>query len=241
MTGTTVALVGAGPGDLELVTLRAESLLKGAAIVVTDAAVSPVAWALAPQAEEVVVPDDRPAVAVLLAAASRGRGTVVRLYAGDPWLHPAHGIELSALHRAGITTEAVAGVAIEVAVPAMAGIPVHVRQLAVVCTIGPVEALPAAADPARTLIVRSRDVAAAARALASTGASVLTAAIVPVPTGAAVRAGTEAERAGGVVRGSLAEVGDRHGSTGPCVLVVGAVAGCGAVDERSQSSGGGRR
>ncbi|MEO5680618.1 MAG: hypothetical protein ABIS47_13215 [Acidimicrobiales bacterium] len=52
--------------------------------------------------------------------------------------------------------------------------------------------------------------------------------------------GTEAKRPGGVVRGSLAEVGERQGPSGPCVLVVGAVAGCGAVDERPQSSGGGR-
>ncbi|MEO5680697.1 MAG: SAM-dependent methyltransferase, partial [Acidimicrobiales bacterium] len=203
-----MALVGAGPGDVELVTLRAEGLLGVAAIVVTDAAVAPLAWALAPQAEVVVVPDDRPAAAALLTAATGGRGTVVRVYAGDPWLHPAHGIELSALRHAGITTEAVAGVAIEVAVPALAGIPVHVRQLAVVCTIGPVEAMPAAADPARTLLVRSGDAAAAARALAPTGASALPAAVVPVPDGggpagrpdAAANAATVAA-AGGAARG----------------------------------------
>ena len=168
MTGH-VALVGAGPGDPELLTLRAEAVLAAAARVVTDAAVSGLARRFAPGAEVVVVPDGVPAVAVLLAAASRGDLNVVRLYAGDPWLHPAHGEELAALRDAGVATEAVAGVAIEVAVPALAGIALHVRHLAVVCTLGPAELVTPPVDPGRTVVASCGDGAAAASQLVARG------------------------------------------------------------------------
>jgi len=208
-----VALVGAGPGDVDLLTLRAEAVLAQAAIVVTDASVQHLARRCAPRAEVAVVPDGRSGVPVLLAAA-RGAGerSVARLYAGDPWLHPAHDAERVALHQARIATEPVAGVAIEVAVPAMAGIAVHVRHLAVACTIGPVEAMPPGTDQARTLVVPTEDGGSAARMLAAAGAAHLPAAFVPV-------AGPDA------VLGALIDLGHVVAPTGPCLLVVGAVVG----------------
>jgi siroheme synthase len=183
----TVSLVGAGPGDPDLVTLRAEALLAEAATVVADAGVVHLAAAFAPRATIIVVPDRTPAVDALLAAARDRQSTLVRLYTGDTWLHPAHGPESSALRAAGIEYEAVAGVAVEVALPALAGIPVHVRQLAVACTIADDGGAPPATDPARTLVVAAPDLRAAARSMAATGDPSLPAAAIEA-TGATTRA-----------------------------------------------------
>lgn len=212
VTGPRVALVGAGPGDPDLMTLQAEAVLVTAAIVVSDAAVQDLARGFAPMAEVVVVAKGEPAVSVLLAAVSSPAQRVVRLYAGDPWLHAAHGQELAALNRAGITTEAIPGVAIEVAVPARAGIALHVRHLAVACTLGSAEAMPAPVDPARTLVISSGDGAAAARGLVARGGQDLPAAVLPI------------DGRPGEVRGTLGELAAGAGDAGPSLLVVGAVA-----------------
>lgn len=228
-----VALVGAGPGDPDLLTVRAEALLAVATTVVTDAVVRGLAQRFAARADVVVVPDGRPAEAAVLAAAKGPHGSVVRLYAGDPWLHPAHDDEVAALGRAGIGTDAVAGVALEVAVPAQAGIAVHVRHLAVTCTFGSVEAVPPPADRGRTLVVSAPDGAAAARRLVAAGGRAdLPAAILPIGPGTPVR-------------GPLGEVTGAAGSGGPpdapqpaaALLVVGAVAAAGvAPADRDQGA-----
>lgn len=210
MSTPRVALVGAGPGDPELLTLRAEGVLSAAAIVVSDAAAQGLARGFAPRAELVVVADGRPAVPQLLSAVAGGRD-VVRLYAGDPWLSPAHGEELSALKRAGVATEAIPGVATEVAVPARAGIAVNVRHLAFACTLGSAEEMPTSADPARTLLVPCEDGAAAARLLAARGGRRVPAAILPLDDGPDEARGALGDLAGGA-------------SSGPSLLVVGAVA-----------------
>ena len=210
MSGRRVVLVGAGPGDPELVTLRAETELAAAVVVVGDAALARLVERFAPQAEVELVADGVPAPSVLLGAWSGTAGRVVRLYAGDPWLHPAHDAERAALHRAGIATDAVAGVAIEVAVPAQAGIAVHVRHLAVACTLAPEEAAPTPTDPARTLVISCRDGAAAARRVAANGAAGLPAAVLPLDGGTAASSSRLCD---------LTDTG-----TGPALLVVGAVA-----------------
>ncbi len=180
-TGPVVSLVGAGPGDADLLTLRAEELLAAAGTVVTDAAVAHLAAACALGATVVIVADRLPAVDVLLAA----RPTpVVRLYSGDAWLHPAHGPEADALTAAGVPFEAVAGVASEIALPALAGIPVHVRHLAVACTIADGTDAPPATDPARTLVVVTADLHDAARAMAANGDPELPAAAFEATGGA---------------------------------------------------------
>ncbi len=236
MTGPRVALVGAGPGDPDLMTLRAEAVLATAATVVSDAAVQDLARGFAPKAEVVVVGDGEPAVSVLVAAVSGPARSVVRLYAGDPWLHAAHSQELAALNRAGITTEAIAGVAIEVAVPNRAGIALHVRHLAIACTLGSAEAVPAPADPARTLVISCGDGAAAARGLVARGGQNLPAAVLPIDGGP------------GEVRGTLGELAAGAGGAGQSLLVVGAVAAStpaapgasGGDVERGQRAGGHR-
>ncbi len=155
-----VGLVGGGPGDPDLLTRRAEALLSAAATVVVDAGILHLALEFAPDATVVAVSNRAAAVDVLLGAAR----PVVRLYTGDTWLHPAHGTEAAALAQAGIPYEAVAGVATEIALPALAGIAVHVRQLAIACTIADVGDAPAATDAARTLVLVAHDLRAAASA-----------------------------------------------------------------------------
>ncbi len=205
----TVFLVGAGPGDPGLLTLRAESLLRGAATVVADAAVAHLAAELAPGAEVVRVADRVAAVGTLLDAAQRSR-PVVRLYTGDPWLHPGHAAEAEALAGAGVEVESVAGVAVEVAVPAGAGIAVHVRHLAVTCTFADAATAPPPVDAARTLVVVTDDVLATARSLAALGEPSLPAA--GLVCGRPPRRGT---------LGGLEADGLKMG--GPGLVVVGAV------------------
>lgn len=171
----TVFLVGAGPGDPGLLTLRAEALLRDSATVVSDAGVAHLAVEFAAAAELVRVADRMAGVEALLDAVD-GPGPVVRLYIGDTWLHPGHAAEAAALAEAGVEVESVAGVAVEVAVPASAGIAVHVRHLAVACTFADSGTAPPPVDAARTLVVVTADVAATARALAASGDALLTAA-----------------------------------------------------------------
>ncbi len=206
----TVSLVGGGPGDPDLLTLRGEALLARAAIVVVDTALVPLAVAFAPGAVIVAVPDRAPAVDALVTAARGGRSPVVRLYKGDTWLHPAHGAEATALADAGIPSEAVAGVATEMARSAMAGIPVHVRHLAVACTIADAEAeAPPADDPTRTIVVTSDDLAATAATMASTGDASLPAAAI--------------ETTGECTRAILGDLAAALAPRRPGVLVTGAV------------------
>ena len=157
-----VLLVGGGPGDPDLLTLRAEAALAAARVVVTDATLADLAAAFAPRADLTFWPRDpgsehwfpRPersvgSVAAVLAAAGPG---AVRLYLGDPWLHPAFAAEAAALTAGGVTWEAVPGPAAALALAATAGIAVHHRPVSVCVTLlPPGEELPPAV-PGRTFV-----------------------------------------------------------------------------------------
>jgi len=131
----TVYLVGAGPGDPGLLTLRAAELLRRADVVVYDALVNPAILTLArPEAERVFGgrragegPADRTAVMDLIATRAREGKTVVRLKGGGPYVFGRGGEEALYLAEAGIPFEVVPGVSSFVAVPAYAGVPVPHR------------------------------------------------------------------------------------------------------------------
>jgi uroporphyrin-III C-methyltransferase len=136
VSGGRVALVGAGPGDPGLITVRGLALLREAEVVVYDRLVSPALLAEAPAAA-LCIPAGRPTGdhrsqaeinALLIAHARRGR-RVVRLKGGDPFVFGRGGEEAEALARAGIPFEIVPGVTSAVAVPAYAGIPLTYRGL----------------------------------------------------------------------------------------------------------------
>lgn len=144
MTGTaTVYLVGAGPGDIGLMTMRALDLLRRADIVIYDYLVNPALLAEAPAHAKLVPVGKRGfschatqgEINDLLINAAReltkhGDGIIVRLKGGDPFLFGRGGEEALACRREGIPFEVIPGVTSGIAAPAYAGIPVTHRGLA---------------------------------------------------------------------------------------------------------------
>jgi len=136
MSGGFVSLVGAGPGDPELLTLRAAARLREADLVLYDALAGREALGLAPHARWFYVGKRarRRSIAqesierLMIRAAVRGE-RVVRLKCGDPFVLGRGGEEALALARAGVPYEVVPGVTSAVAAPALAGIPVTHRGL----------------------------------------------------------------------------------------------------------------
>jgi uroporphyrinogen III methyltransferase / synthase len=133
----TVYLVGAGPGDPRLLTLRGAELLRRADVVVYDRLAPSELLALAPAEAELVdvgkMPGSCPVGQVdinrLLVDRARRGLSVVRLKGGDPFVFGRGGEECLALFEAGIEFEVVPGVSSVVAAPAHAGIPLTHRGL----------------------------------------------------------------------------------------------------------------
>ena len=131
----TVYLVGAGPGDPDLLTLRAARLLAEADIVVHDRLVDPrVLDLISPWAEVVDVgkrpggpADAQDRIHQVLVEAARRHATVVRLKGGDPFVFGRGGEEAEALRSEGVGVEVVPGITSAIAGPAAAGIPVTMR------------------------------------------------------------------------------------------------------------------
>ena len=133
-----VYLVGAGPGDPGLMTVRGLQLLREAQVVVYDQLVNPLLLQeVSPQAQQIFVGKQagRHSIAqneineVLVNYALQGN-CVVRLKGGDPFVFGRGGEEAESLVDAGIPFEIVPGVSSAVAVPAYAGIPLTHRKLA---------------------------------------------------------------------------------------------------------------
>ncbi|HJX08026.1 MAG TPA: uroporphyrinogen-III C-methyltransferase, partial [Actinomycetota bacterium] len=137
MTGRVV-LVGAGPGDPDLITVKGARALAEADVVVYDRLAAPELLQLAPETAERVYVGKEPGGhamkqheidAVLVEQARLGRN-VVRLKGGDPFVFGRGGEELLACAEAGIACEVVPGITSAVAAPAAAGIPVTHRGIA---------------------------------------------------------------------------------------------------------------
>src|SRR5881296_1040840 len=137
MTAGFVSLVGAGPGDPDLLTVKAGSRLNEADIVLYDALVPPEVLALASHALRFCVGKraggrggrQEHINRLLVSMARRGKH-VVRLKCGDPFVLGRGGEEALAIARAGIRVDIVPGITTAVAAPALAGIPVTHRGLA---------------------------------------------------------------------------------------------------------------
>ena len=138
MTCGKVYLVGAGPGDPRLLTVRGLELLRSAQVIVYDQLVNPALLdEAAPTAIKIFVGKragrhciaQEEINAVLISYARAGH-EVVRLKGGDPFVFGRGGEEAEALSEARISFEIVPGVSSAVAVPAYAGIPVTHRKFA---------------------------------------------------------------------------------------------------------------
>lgn len=133
-----VYLVGAGPGDPKLLTLRGMECLAEADVVLYDYLANPVLLNHAPaDAERIYVGrrgrgtyQSQAEVNRLLIERARKGSVVVRLKGGDPFVFGRGGEEAEAVAEAGVPFEIVPGVSSALAVPAYAGIPVTHRTLA---------------------------------------------------------------------------------------------------------------
>ena len=236
MTGR-VLLVGAGPGDPELLTLKAVRALGSADVVVFDRLVSPEILDHAPASAERIDVGKRPghhtlpqtAINALLVRLGREARTVVRLKGGDPLLFGRGGEEALALAAAGIQFEIVPGITAAQGCAASLHIPLTHRGLATGVRFvtgqrcldeAPDHDWHGLADPATTLVVYMglAAIAGIARRLIAHGASPR----LPV---VAISQGTRA--ASRTVRSTLASIGDDCAAArleSPTLFVIGKVA-----------------
>ena len=237
MTGT-VYLVGAGPGDPGLLTLKGARLLEAADVVVYDQLVGDAILDRLPAGVERIYAGketgshtmDQAAINAVLTDRARNGRTVVRLKGGDPFVFGRGGEEAEYLAERGIPFEVVPGVTSAVGVPAYAGIPVTHRGVAASVAVVTGRAGPAGEAPAvdwarvagADTVVVLMGVAnqeTLVRALIDGGRS-------PETPVAAIRWGTTAQQR--VVTGTLDTIGERLRAANlrsPAILVVGDVVG----------------
>lgn len=130
-----VYLVGAGPGDPGLMTLKGKGLLECADVVIYDALVSPaILDMINPQAEQIDAGKRmgrhsllQETTTQLLIDKARDHAIIVRLKGGDPFIFGRGGEEMAELVNAGVAVEVVPGITSGIAAPAYAGIPLTHR------------------------------------------------------------------------------------------------------------------
>ena len=232
-----VALVGAGCGRADLITVRGLRLLQQCRAVVYDDLIDTALLDTAPAGAERIYVGKRSGQhsapqaeinAALIALAQRG-GLTVRLKGGDPYVFGRGGEEALALQRAGIPFEVVPGITAAIAVPAEAGIPVThrgVSRAVHIITAHTQDETPdfsrwaaLAADGTLVFLMGLQRLPQIAAGLLAGG--------LPPQTPAAVLSGGNAPHPA-AVRASLGEITDAARAAGveaPAVIVVGDVAG----------------
>jgi uroporphyrin-III C-methyltransferase len=242
-----VYLVGAGPGDPRLLTLRGAEVLQRADVVIHDRLIPEALLDLAPAKAERVDVGKEPGAGAsqeeinrLVVRCALAGGRVVRLKGGDPFVFGRGAEEALACAEAGVPFEVVPGVSAAIAAPALAGIPVTHRGVAssfAVATAtlagGEANELRAVAASVDTLVVLM-----AAHLLVDVCAEIVAAGrAADTPAAVVEQAGTLRQR---VISGTLASLPDLARAAdvrAPATLVVGevvelagslAVAGAGA-------------
>ncbi len=139
ITKGKVALVGAGPGDPSLLTLKGKALLSRADVVIYDYLANPQLLDFADESAERIYVGKKGGsrnskhqekINQLLIASAKAGKAVVRLKGGDPFIFGRGGEEIEALVAASIPFEVVPGVSSAIGVPAYAGIPLTHRKMA---------------------------------------------------------------------------------------------------------------
>jgi uroporphyrin-III C-methyltransferase len=236
----SVALVGAGPGDPDLLTVRAARLIAEADVVVHDALVGDGVLALIPdRAERIDVgkrvgsPVPQEMISALLVELGRQGGNVVRLKGGDPYVFGRGGEEAYALIRAGIGVEVVPGVSSAVAAPAAAGVPVTHRGVAASFTVVTGHRRPGEPDVDWRSLARVGGTIVVLMGVAhrsEIAAELIAGGLDHATPVAAIQRATTGEQE--VWRGALGELGTAPVES-PATIVIGAVA---ALDLRGASS-----
>jgi uroporphyrinogen III methyltransferase / synthase len=237
MSNGRVVLVGAGPGDPGLLTLRAAAVLAQADVLLYDALASDPIVALAPpgckrvfvgkRGGDHAMPQEE--IEALMIRLARGGNVVVRLKGGDPFVFGRGGEEAQALHAAGIPFEIVPGISSAFAAPAYAGIPVTHRAINPVLTIATGHEDPTKdqstidwgelAEPHRTLVLLM-----AMGNLASICEQLIGRGCVPDTPVAVIQDGTRPTQR--TVVGTLASISglvQGAGITAPAIVVIGDV------------------
>jgi uroporphyrinogen III methyltransferase/synthase len=234
----TVHLVGAGPGDPGLLTVRALELLRRADVVIYDRLSQESLLDLAPDGAERIDVGKAPGhvrlaqseINDLLVERGRRGETVVRLKGGDPFVFARGGEEAAALSDAGVPFEVVPGITSAIAVPAYAGIPVTLRHSSTSVTIVTGHEEPSAGDDdhAGTVdwdaVARVGGTIVVLMGVARIGriaAELMAAGRAPDTPVAAVQWGTRPEQR--TVRATLATIADQPLGT-PSTIVIGDVA-----------------
>ena len=131
-----IILVGAGPGDVELITLKGVRALRNADVILYDALVNEELLSLSPNAIKIYVGKrignirhSQSEINKLLVAYARKYTTVVRLKGGDSFVFGRGYEEIQYAQKCGISTEVIPGISSAISVPALAGIPVTHRGL----------------------------------------------------------------------------------------------------------------
>jgi uroporphyrinogen III methyltransferase / synthase len=147
-----VALVGAGPGDEGLLTVRGAEVLANASVIIADAEHQTLAGRYASADAELAEPADGAAAARQLTAAAKAGRLVVRLYRGDPLLTGGAN-DAAACAKAGIRFEIVPGIPEHTAVPAFAGIALSSDKTAELRVINAAEASHLSYSPAPLVVL----------------------------------------------------------------------------------------
>ncbi|MFL5358753.1 uroporphyrinogen-III C-methyltransferase [Archangium sp.] len=227
-----VYLVGAGPGDPGLLTIRAAQLLASADTVVYDRLIHPEVLKHArPRARLLFVGKEgggesvaQEEINALLVSQARLGRSVVRLKGGDPFVFGRGGEEALALEEAGISYEVVPGVSSGVAAPAAAGIPVTHRGVSGSVTFATAYRAGKAPDWVHLAGAETLVLFMAGHRLDEATLALIAAGRAPATPAAIVEAGTwEHQR---VIEGSLADIAARarEAAVGsPALVVVGEV------------------
>ncbi len=231
----TVHLVGAGPGDPGLLTVRALEVLRRADVVVYDRLSQESLLDLAPPGADRIDVGKAPGnvrlsqdgINDLLVERGRRGETVVRLKGGDPFVFARGGEEAAALGAAGVPFEVVPGITSAIAVPAYAGIPVTLRHSSTSVTIVTGHEEPGAGEDGTVdweAVARVGGTIVILMGVARIGriaAALMAAGRPPDTPVAAVQWGTRPEQR--TVRATLGTIGEQALGT-PSTIVVGDVA-----------------
>ena len=247
-TPARVWLIGAGPGDVELMTLKAVRALSEADVVLVDDLVNPDVLKFARANAVIRYVGKRgghpstPQAAIIedMLAHVRAGHVVARLKGGDPFVFGRGGEEVQALHAAGVQVEVVCGITAGIAAPAAVGIPVTHRDhtMGVVFVTGhgaSREAGDHAAEPDWRALVATKMtlvVYMGVRRLTDITHALVDAGLDPeTPAAAIERATRPDQRHLRAPLRHLAEAVERAGIGAPAIVVIGSVAGLGIASQ----------